>query len=978
MLVELLVVFALFMILLPALLTGMVASRQGKPQQNQRLEGITHLRELEDAVRSIRDKGWITIDTNGVFHPTSDGTTWSLSSGSETENGFSRTVQIDDVYRDANGAITTNGGTLDPSTKKATVVVGWTQPYVSNMSSVMYLSRFQNNTAYNQTNQADFDSGTKTNVQTTNTSGGEVILANNTKGKWCSPQFSSTTISLPDGPPVAIDATSSSTLTTPSDIFTAIAPNDTNVYKLSYITIPQNVDPPAPTPKGTFTLDSGRYSNSSYFPTGLDLDNSFRTNSVKYYFSSGGNQYALLATDNPNKEVVVVQIKNGGNDAYQDPVNKIYKYWTFFNTNIYSGSTTSYDSGFHSPSAQSAETLSAGDNNGYESNPTRAYTSDSSYAADTSSGNGNGTSCTGTDKDKHRFYNFNIDVPSGATINGIAIQLDAKVDSTTGSPKMCVQLSWDGGSTWTNTQSTTNLTTSKKTYTLGGSSDTWGHTWTDTQLSNNANFRVRVIDVAGNTSRTFSLDWVAVRVYATIPTNDQAPFGYGASTLAILGNRGYISSGGYLYIFDLSNIDSKSTVNGLDQIGCRIELDGYDCQPSAPDVMKYSAGETEDSWSDTQSTYKNCSSGGNVENYATNAMYGVQVGANNYIYLADGAQTDPELDIVNATNIPNGSSSPSISNSSCGRISGGSSGWQKISSLDLNPYSGTEEASNSIFSSPDGTRAYLTSNGGILRNGGIPDADQYYILNTSVKNSPSFLTSWASTQITPTPGHYVNTASSGFYNGNATNIKMYPRNSLTVFNNSRAILVGIDGIKSGTEPQEYQVLDITNESSPTYCGGINYSGGFNSLAAVTEADNDKFVYLISNSGSSVIKIIQGGPDGTYLDSGTYESNTFDAGAEVAFNRFSSNVTLTAGTDVKYQIAAADAVDNSCTNALFNYVGPDGTDATFFPSTGGTIPIHNDGLGFENPSRCLRYKAYLSTTNYYNTPSVLDVLVNYSP
>jgi hypothetical protein len=154
---------------------------------------------------------------------------------------------------------------------------------------------------------------------------------------------------------------------------------------------------------------------------------------------------------------------------------------------------------------------SAGDNNGYELNPNNAYASDGVFAQDVNSGTSTSTSCTNSGKDKHLFYNYGINIPSG-TITGITVQLNALVNGTTGSPKICVQLSWDGGTSWTAAKSTTTLTTRNTTYLLGTSTDTWGHTWTTAQLSN-ANFRVRVIDVASNTSRTFSLDGVAVQVF---------------------------------------------------------------------------------------------------------------------------------------------------------------------------------------------------------------------------------------------------------------------------------------------------------------------------------------------------------------------------------------------------------------------------------------------------------------------------------
>ena len=49
------------------------------------------------------------------------------------------------------------------------------------------------------------------------------------------------------------------------------------------------------------------------------------------------------------------------------------------------------------------------------------------------------------------------------------------------------------------------------TYVLGGTANNWGRTWSAADFSN-TNFRVRVIDVASNTSRDFSLDYVAVNV----------------------------------------------------------------------------------------------------------------------------------------------------------------------------------------------------------------------------------------------------------------------------------------------------------------------------------------------------------------------------------------------------------------------------------------------------------------------------------
>jgi RHS repeat-associated protein len=173
--------------------------------------------------------------------------------------------------------------------------------------------------------------------------------------------------------------------------------------------------------------------------------------------------------------------------------------------------------GWLSPTANAAVTSSAGDNNGFETSPTNAYSNNSVFAVDNGSGSAASTSCTSTARDKHTYYNYNISIPAGATIDGIRVRLDARVNSTSGSPQMCAQLSWDGGTTWTTAKQTATLTTSEVNYTLGTTTDKWGRTWAVNDFTN-ANFRVRIINTASNTSTNFSLDWAAVQVNYTVPT----------------------------------------------------------------------------------------------------------------------------------------------------------------------------------------------------------------------------------------------------------------------------------------------------------------------------------------------------------------------------------------------------------------------------------------------------------------------------
>lgn len=815
-------VIGLIGLLLPVLLYGLMASRNGKPQQEKRVQAITLMKETEVAVKNIRDADWATFSTvtpNEPYYPIISGNKWTLQSGIATNAaGLTKYIKVSDVYRSGTGALATNapGNFLDPSTKKVDITVSWQKPIPSSSTSTLYLTRTVNMSKTHET-KADFEPGKLLDTQLTTGAGddGSIRLANNNRAKWCSPVFSSATIDLPDGPPVAVAATASAiTINNPNDVFVATAPNASSTIKMVYANVSANVATPAAWVKGTFTLDESKYAAGTY-PTNLGgLTNAFKTNDVKYYRSPSGNLYGFLATDDPNYEVVVVQIKNnnGSADAYQDATNQIYKYWTYFNT----------------------------------------------------------------------------------------------------------------------------------------------------------------------------------RIHATTSTNDYSPYNYGGISLTILENRGYVVSSGYLYVFDLTNIDTATTTTSLPMVGCRIELDGYDCKPDDLD-RKYARGQTGNTWSDTATpAHSDCSDGGNIELYANNDITAVKVGSNNYVYVAVGAGTNPEFAIVNATAVPSSSTSPAYNSSYCGRISGGASGWKRISTLDFNGASGTEEAANSVYSKTDGTRAYISSNGGIDGNGdGKADSKQFYVINTSNKSSPAFLTT----------GSY-SVATSGFYDGAApappADKELFPRRSLTVLNGDRAVLVGKDGISNTNNAEEYQVLELDNpsESVPRYCGGLNFDVGFNDLTSVSELDSDNYVYMVANTTANELKIIEGGPDNAiYVEKGTYISPVFDTASidlntlTRAFNRIVSDIVKPIKTEVAFQTAVTQAVGGVCptSESMYTFLGPgrtsDVTDIFSTTATGttkleGLIPLFING-NYSNPGRCFRYKIYLSTLDQMYTPVINKVMWNYS-
>src|SRR3990167_11249546 len=189
-LVELLIAIGLLAVLLPAILTGLISSREGKAQQQQRSQATALLKESQEAVRSIREKGWGNL-TDDTYHPVVSGSSWSLVAGSENILGFTRQVVISAAQRNSSGMIVDTGGTVDHSSKKIVASVSWDSPLSSKVETVSYLSRHLGNTTWVQDTQAQFNTGTTTNTLVSN-AGGKVELATVPGGNWNNPQIVAT------------------------------------------------------------------------------------------------------------------------------------------------------------------------------------------------------------------------------------------------------------------------------------------------------------------------------------------------------------------------------------------------------------------------------------------------------------------------------------------------------------------------------------------------------------------------------------------------------------------------------------------------------------------------------------------------------------------------------------------------------------------------------------------------------------------
>ncbi len=113
--------------------------------------------------------------------------------------------------------------------------------------------------------------------------------------------------------------------------------------------------------------------------------------------------------------------------------------------------------------------------------------------------------------DSSFFIRFRVDSNSGSE----ELRIDAP--TLTSTPAVCnlgVDLSWNGGSSWTS-EKTQTLTTTATDYTFGNPTDTWGRAWSIGDLSN-GNFRARIRATAAGS--TCSVDTLSARVSYTVPT----------------------------------------------------------------------------------------------------------------------------------------------------------------------------------------------------------------------------------------------------------------------------------------------------------------------------------------------------------------------------------------------------------------------------------------------------------------------------
>ncbi|EKD56482.1 MAG: hypothetical protein ACD_58C00172G0001, partial [uncultured bacterium] len=130
-----------------------------------------------EAIKNIHERGWNElINQTYPAHAINNSGIWNLTGNSESINNFIRSVNMYDVHRNSEGQIVTNGGTLDPSTKKFIISVSWNSPQANLIEKELILTRWRDNRVWLETTVNDYIIGTFIDTVVSNEGDGEVRL----------------------------------------------------------------------------------------------------------------------------------------------------------------------------------------------------------------------------------------------------------------------------------------------------------------------------------------------------------------------------------------------------------------------------------------------------------------------------------------------------------------------------------------------------------------------------------------------------------------------------------------------------------------------------------------------------------------------------------------------------------------------------------------------------------------------------------
>ncbi|MDE2001437.1 MAG: hypothetical protein KGI60_02635 [Patescibacteria group bacterium] len=933
-LVELLLAFGLTTLFLSALISGLVSSQIGAGNEANRLLAVGYAREAEEAMRSIREQGWSMIATNGDYHTVlSAGGQWSLGSSSELVNGFLREVLIDDAQRDSNGVLVETGGTVDPSTKRVTVQVSWGDGFVNTLKTIYFLTRYLGNTFFTHTTLADFSPGTFNNTQTSNTGDGAIGIKSSNQSNIYDEPFSTAT---------------------------------SYAYNSSLIQVSGG---------NAHLVNLGSPTNSA------GANPSFDTNSTGWTFASFGNNIGQTGTwyaagGNPGGYVDL----SFGSSKNKDGFGYWYEPITINATNVNATVSLQWDvTAFNLPPT-SMQVYAFVD-------PT---TADPVLGQQVwSSGEIIGTSgWSGT---------ITADASSKITTPGtyyLKIMVEVNTTPSTGGPPFGpytvgidnAQLSWTGNavsystsgptiqpaaafsdsgeSQWTSFTETATKNGGEVYYQLQYTGTDWmywnGTAWATSTVATNYNTAATV----NSHIATFPAWSHQITVKAFLVSNsqqqiylDDVQIAYTSGT-TLTTNTPFTTPGNYTY--NSSEIDVTGGFAQLhgstSSVGASTTNPGFDAG---------STGWTFTSFGNNVSQSGNwISSGGDPGGYINMTFPAFKN------KTADGFWSQP-LSVTQAN--------------STGTLT---FNWSATA------YQATP-TSFEVYAFVDTTNANPVIGQEVWNSGQITGTTAWsetvsVDVSSKIAATGTYYTKLMVEVISPNGGN-IGPYTVGFDNAQLQWIKStttYPTDSPTINPTTSFADPNITGWVSFTETatknggEIYYQLSDNDGSTWQFWNGTAWTTAvlatdYNTAAAVNtnigafSSVNKRIMFkaFLVSSGTQFIQldnIAIGYSSGTYAATGTYVSPTFDAGANVGFNRITWTDTTDANNYVKFQVAT------NSDNTTFEFHGPDGTTSSYYSLTNGAIAYRDVS------NRYLRYKIYMGTTVASDKPQVLDVTVNYSP
>ena len=168
-LVEILIAMVVFSIFTTGIVYLSISTLERDDKAVVKNESLLYTQECLEAVRNIKDRDYLDL-VSGQYGLSFTSDTWSFIAAPELIDDFySRTVTIEDVYRDVDGNIA-DTGTLDPETKYVTCDVTWDWkgvfPQTETLSAYMTNWRGYN---WEQTLCSEFTGGSFSSTETVET-----------------------------------------------------------------------------------------------------------------------------------------------------------------------------------------------------------------------------------------------------------------------------------------------------------------------------------------------------------------------------------------------------------------------------------------------------------------------------------------------------------------------------------------------------------------------------------------------------------------------------------------------------------------------------------------------------------------------------------------------------------------------------------------------------------------------------------------